>query len=79
MRSEDGKHFENVVGVTDRDYQTGDEFEANVLDCERPMNVGDNVKVGDNVFQYHGEDSFGRSIFTIAGRPVTDALLGRTR
>jgi hypothetical protein len=75
MRSEDGKHFENVVGVADR--ETGEEFVANVLDCERPMNVGDKVKVGDKVFQYHGEDSLGRSMFTIAGRPVTDALFGR--
>lgn len=31
MHSEDGKHFENVVGVTDRDRITGEKFYAHVL------------------------------------------------
>ena len=46
MRSEDGKRFTNVVGVRDRNRETGEEFDANVhretLDliggpCERPV------------------------------------------
>jgi hypothetical protein len=35
MRSSDGKHFEEVVGVIDRNPETGEEFAANHLDCKR--------------------------------------------
>ena len=59
MRSEDGKRFQNVIGLTDRDLLDGKEFKANVLDCEKPMAVGDSVEVGGEVFHYHGEDSLG--------------------
>jgi hypothetical protein len=38
------------------------------------MVAGDEVRVGDRKYQYHGEDSLGRSIFTLSGRPVTDVL-----
>jgi hypothetical protein len=76
MRSQDGKHFENVVGVTDFDRVDGTEFEGNVLDCEKPMGVGDKVLVGDRPFEYHGEDSLGRSVFTRVGQPIADVLFG---
>ena len=71
MRSENGKHFENVVGVTDRNPVTGDEFEASVLNCNKPMAVGDTIPVGGKEIQYRGEDSMGHSIFIAAGRPIT--------
>lgn len=77
MRSQDGKHFENVVGIIDFDPITGKEFDANVFDCNKPMNARDTVMVRDKVFECHGEDNLGRSIFTRAGRPVTDALFIR--
>lgn len=77
MRSDGGKHFENVVGVTDRDTLTGEEFTANVLDTNKPIAVGDNIAVGDKVFQYRGEDNLGCSIFTLPGLPILSARLGK--
>jgi len=77
MRSEDGKHFENVVGITDRNPETGQEFEANVLDTENPLNPGDSIRVGETVFQYRGEDNLGCSIFTLPGQSVLSARLGK--
>jgi hypothetical protein len=74
MRSEDGKHFQDVIGIVDRDRISGEEFEAKVFDCNKSMVAGDEVRVGDRKYQYHGEDSLGRSIFTLSGRPVTDVL-----
>ena len=71
MRREDGKHFENVIGVTERNPATGEEFEANVLDCNKPMAVGDTIPVGGREIQYRGEDSLGHSIFIPPGRPIT--------
>jgi hypothetical protein len=77
MRSEDGKHFENVVGITDRDPETGQEFEANVLNTENPLNAGDSISVGEKVFQYRGEDNLGCSIFTLPGQSVLSARCGK--
>jgi hypothetical protein len=79
MRSADGKHFDDVLGVKDRDPVTGLEFVANHLDCSRTMVVGDCVRVGGTVICYRGEDSLGRSIFTGLGETVVDALTGGSR
>jgi hypothetical protein len=76
MRSEDGKHFENVVGIVDRDRETGEEFEGNVFDCNKPMTVGDSVVVNGKAFQYHGEDSFGCSIFTGPRQTIAQVRFG---
>lgn len=59
MRSTDGMHFINVVAIIDRDAYTGEEFRANVFDCNKPMAVGDHVRVGEKIFQYNGEDNLG--------------------
>jgi hypothetical protein len=77
MRSEDGKHFESVIGVTDHAADTGEEFQPNVLDFENPMAVGNIIITarGDK-FEYRGEDSLGRSIFTAPGRPISEAVFG---
>ena len=77
MRSDDGKHFERVVGVTDRNPETGEEFDANVLNTNKPIVVGENIKVGDKVFQYRGEDSLGCSIFTLPGLLILSARFGK--
>jgi hypothetical protein len=74
MRSEDGKHFENVVGIVDKAWDTGEEFVPNVFDCNKPLKAGDEVMVGDTMYHYHGEDSLGRSIFTRVGQLITDVL-----
>lgn len=70
MRSQDGKHFENVVGIKDKAWDTGDEFVAKCVD--KPLNAGDEVMVGDTMYVYHAEDNIGRSIFTRFGQPITD-------
>ena len=77
MRSEDGKHFENVMGIIDHDRETGQEFVANVLDCQMPMIVGDSILVGKTVYQYHGEDSLQRSIFTGPAQTMVEVVFGR--
>jgi hypothetical protein len=74
MRSEDGKHFENVVGIKDKAWDAGEEFVASVFDCNKRMNAGDEVMVRDRLYHYHGEDSLGRSIFTLVGQPIADVL-----
>jgi hypothetical protein len=79
MRSADGMHFENVVGIADRNVETGEEFRANVFDCNKPMVVGDHVRVGDKIFQYRGEDSLGCSLFTAEGQTAVEAALGISR
>lgn len=76
MRSENGKHFENVIGLIDRNPRTGEEFKANFFDCNKPLVAGNRVMVGDKEYQYHGEDSLGRSVFTLDGRPAIEAVLG---
>jgi hypothetical protein len=72
MRSDDGKRFENVVGIVDRDAMSGEELTANVLNCNKSLDVGESIVVGGKVFQYHGEDSCGCSIFTAPGQTVWD-------
>jgi hypothetical protein len=67
-------HFEHVVGITDRNPETGEEFQANTLDTNKPIAVGEVFGVGEKLFQYRGEDSFGCSIFT---RPGQHVLAGR--
>jgi hypothetical protein len=76
MRSEDGKHFENVIGVKNLALDTGEEFEPNVLDFENPMVVGNYIVMADGRrFDYRGEDNLGRSIFTPPGVPLTGSIL----
>jgi hypothetical protein len=77
MRSADGKHFENVVGITDRNPETGEEFNANVLATNKRIAVGENIGVGDKVFQYRGEDNLGCSIFTFPGEHLLASRLRR--
>jgi hypothetical protein len=49
----------------------GEEFEPNVLDFDNPMIVGNIIMTSDNKkFEYRGEDSLGRSIFTAPGAPI---------
>jgi hypothetical protein len=72
MRSEDGKQFQNVVGITDRAIDTGEEFHPNMLKLDFALNVGDTIKMGNGtVYQYRGEDNLGCSIFTLPGQFVT--------
>jgi hypothetical protein len=75
MRSKDGKRFERVVGITDTNLETGEEFVADVLNTNKPIAVGQNIEVGGKVFQYRGEDNMGCSIFTLPGMPVISARI----
>jgi hypothetical protein len=77
MRSDDGKLFQRVVGITDRNIETGEEFAADTLKTNKPIAVGENVGVGDRVYQYRGEDNLGCSIFTLPGQPVLSARFGK--
>ncbi|MFZ0882404.1 MAG: hypothetical protein WAN14_03330 [Candidatus Acidiferrales bacterium] len=77
MRSDDGKLFQHVVGVTDRNVETGEEFAADTLKTNKPLAVGENIEVGGKVYQYRGEDSLGCSIFTSPGQHVLSARFGK--
>ena len=63
MRSADGRHFTNVVGMIDRDREHGLDFEPNVFECNKPVEAGDMVHVGERIFEYLGDDNLGHSIF----------------
>lgn len=72
MRSDDGKHFSNVVGVRDINLETREEFSADTVNSERPLSVDDKVTIGGTVYVYRGEDNLGRSIFTLPGQLISD-------
>jgi hypothetical protein len=70
MISEDRKRLVNVVGVVNYSLLDGKEFAVDVLELERPMAVGNIITlISDESFQYRGEDSLDRSIFTPVGQP----------
>jgi hypothetical protein len=65
MRLENGIKFDKCVGLQDRDALDGNVFDANVLTChDKPLNAGENIRVGGRAYRYVGDDSLGNSIFT---------------
>lgn len=65
MRLENGMRFDRCVGLQDKDALDGKVFDANVLTChDRPLNVGECIRVGRRAYRYDRDDSFGNSIFT---------------
>ena len=65
MRLENGMRFDRCIGLQDRDALDGKIFSANVLDChEKPLTIGESIRVGDRAYRYEGDDNLGNSIFT---------------
>lgn len=65
MRSENGMHFDNCVGLQDKSSIDGSIFTANVLTChDKALNPGESILVGGRAYRYHGDDNLGYSHFT---------------
>lgn len=65
MRLENGMRFDRCIGLQDRDGLDCKLFDANELSCrDKPLSSGENIRVGDRVYRYEGDDSLGNSIFT---------------
>jgi hypothetical protein len=65
MRLENGMRFDHCIGLQDRDSLDGKIFDANVLTChDKPLNVGESIRVGGREYRYDGDDNLGNSIFT---------------
>jgi hypothetical protein len=65
MRLENGMRFDRCVGLQDRDNFDGRVFDADVLTChDKPLGIGEKIRVGGRAYQYGGDDNLGRSIFT---------------
>ncbi len=65
MRLENGMRFDRCVGLQDKDGLDGKVFDANVLTCnDKPLSVGENIRVGGRAYRYDGDDGLGNSLFT---------------
>ena len=65
MRLENGMRFDHCIGLQERDGLNGTVFNANVLTCDdKPLNIGDGIRVGGRAYRYDGDNSYGNSVFT---------------
>jgi len=64
MRQENGMRFDRCIGLQDRDADSGEVFDANVLAChEKPLSAGETIRVGGRAYLYYGDDGLGNSLF----------------
>jgi hypothetical protein len=65
VRLENGMRFDHCIGLQDRNGMDGTIFDADGLKCDdKPLSVGESIRVGGRAYQYVGDDNLGNSIFT---------------